>query len=81
MEKNVGGTDRTVRIGAGIVTVAAMMAAVAFGESLGDPTQGIVAVILLVVAFVLLGTAGAEKCLVNHVLDRNTRDDDTSEHR
>ena len=81
MEKNVGGTDRTVRIALGLVVVAAMMVTIAFGESLGDPTQGIVAAVLLLVAFVLLGTAGAEKCPANRTLGRNTYDEPDSERR
>lgn len=81
MEKNVGGTDRTVRIAVGLVLVAAMMATVAFGEALGDPTQGIVAAVLLLGAFVLLGTAGAETCPANHALGRNTHDDRDPERR
>lgn len=72
MEKNVGGTDRTIRIAVGLVVVVAMMATLAFGEPLGEPTQGITAAALLLVAFVLLGTAGAEKCPANHTLGRNT---------
>ncbi|ADD06329.1 DUF2892 family protein [Natrialba magadii ATCC 43099] len=75
MEKNVGGTDRTVRIALGLVVVGAMMVTVAFGEPLGEPTQGIVAVVLLLASFVLLGTAGAEKCPANRTLGRNTYDD------
>ncbi|MDG5762134.1 DUF2892 domain-containing protein [Natronococcus sp. A-GB1] len=81
MEKNVGGTDRTIRIAVGLVLVAAMMVTVAFGEPLGDPTQGIVAAVLLFAAFVLLGTAGAEKCPANRALGRNTYDEPESEHR
>ncbi|MFP8957539.1 DUF2892 domain-containing protein [Natrialbaceae archaeon A-CW3] len=81
MEKNVGGTDRTVRIAVGLVLVAAMMVTVAFGEPLGDPTQGIVAAVLLLGAFVLLGTAGAEKCPANRALGRNTYAEPESERR
>jgi hypothetical protein len=79
MEKNVGGTDRTVRIAVGLVLVAAMMVTVTFGEPLGDPSQSIVAAVLLLVAFVLLGTAGAEKCPANRALGRNTHDEPESE--
>ena len=81
MEKNVGRTDRTARITLGLVVVGAMMVTVALGEPLGDPTQGIVAAILLLVAFVLLGTAGAEKCPANRALGRNTYDEPESERR
>jgi hypothetical protein len=81
MEKNVGGTDRMIRIAVGLVLVAAMMVTVAFGESLGDPTQGIITAALLLVAFVLLATAGAEKCLANRALGRNTYDELESERR
>ncbi|SNR44131.1 YgaP-like transmembrane domain [Halorubrum vacuolatum] len=81
MKKNVGGRDRTARIALGLVSVAAMMVTVAFGEPLGDPAQGIVAVVLLLLAFVFLGTAGAEKCPVNRAVGRNTYDNRAIEER
>lgn len=79
MRKNVGGRDRTVRIVLGLVFVGAMMVTVAFGEGLGTATQGGVAVILLLVAGILLATAGAEKCPVNDVLGRDTSDGQAKE--
>jgi|GEM_PF-1188072 len=81
MGRNVGRTDRTVRIAVGLALVAAMMVTVAFGEPLGAPTQGIVATVLLLVSFVLLGTAGAERCPANRALRRNTHNRSESEHR
>ncbi|QLG51274.1 YgaP family membrane protein [Natrinema halophilum] len=81
MEKNVGGTDRTIRITVGLVLVVTMIATIAFGDPLGEPTQGIVAAVLLLVAFVLLGTAGAEKCPANRALGRNTYDERSPEDR
>lgn len=75
MEKNVGGWDRKIRIALGLVYTGAMMLVVAFGETFGSRTQvTLIAVILLLLAFLFLGTAGAEKCPVNRALDRNTYD-------
>ncbi|MFP8957554.1 YgaP-like transmembrane domain [Natrialbaceae archaeon A-CW3] len=81
MRKNVGGRDRRARIVLGLVSVAAMMVTIAFGEGLGDPAQGIVAAVLLLLAFAFLGTAGAEKCPINRTLGRNTYDDPVAEER
>ncbi|WP_171052423.1 helix-turn-helix transcriptional regulator [Haloterrigena sp. H1] len=53
----------------------------AFGDPLGEPTQEIVAAVLLLVAFVLLGTAGAEKCPANRALGRSTYDERRHEDR
>ena len=58
-----------------------MMVTVAFGRALDDLTQGIVAAVLLLVAFVLPGTAGAEKGPANRALGRNTYDEPESERR
>lgn len=74
MRKNVGGADRTARIVLGLMLVGMMMVTVAFGEGLGTTTQGMVAIVLLLVAGVLLATVGAETCPVNAALGRNTRD-------
>ena len=82
MKKNVGGWDRTVRIILGLVATAAMMVTVAFGEAFGDRMRvTLVAVGFLLLAFVFLGTAGAEKCLINRFLGRNTYNDHTTEER
>lgn len=72
MEKNVGGMDRTLRIILGLVMVVAMMMVIGFGTALETAVQGTVASILLVLAFILLGTAGSQRCYVNRVLGRNT---------
>jgi hypothetical protein len=74
MEKNIGETDRTIRIAVELVLVVAMMVTITYGEPLGEPTQGIIAAALLLVAFVLLATAGAEKCPANRALGRDTYD-------
>lgn len=58
-----------------------MMVTVAFGEQLENPLRGIIAAVLLLVAFVLLATAGAEKCPTNRALDRNTYDERDPESR
>jgi hypothetical protein len=74
MEKNIGETDRTIRIAVELVLVVAMMVTITYGEPLGEPTQGIIAAALLLVAFVLLATAGDEKCPANRALGRDTYD-------
>lgn len=80
MNKNVGGRDRTARIGLGLVAVIAMMVVLFFQEAIGDRVLvTIVATIFLVLAFVFLGTAAAEKCPISHVLGRNTYEDSTGE--
>jgi hypothetical protein len=58
-----------------------MMTTIASGEPLGEPIQGIIAAALLLVAFVLLASAGAEKCPANRALGRNTYDERDPEHR
>ena len=72
MDKNVGGRDRNARLVIGIVFVVGMMITVAFGDGLGTTVQGALAAMLLLAAGVLLATAGAETCPVNHLLGRNT---------
>lgn len=72
MNRNVGGLDRTLRIVLGVGLAAVSMAVVAFGTSLGTQVQMGAAGVALLLAAVLLATAGAETCPVNSVLGRNT---------
>lgn len=72
MERNVGGMDRTARVVGGFAFALASMATVAFGSGLGPDLQIAVAALLLVVAAVLLATAGAQSCPVNSLLGRDT---------
>lgn len=50
------------------------MVTMTFAEPLGEPTQGIIAAVVLLVAFVLSATAGAEKYPANRTLGRDTYD-------
>jgi hypothetical protein len=72
MERNVGGMDRTARVVVGFLLAVASIATVAFGSGLGSDIQLAVAALLLVVAAVLLATAGAQSCPVNSLLGRDT---------
>lgn len=72
MERNVGGADKTARIVLGVAFGIVSMAAVAWGESLGATNQIVLAAVALLVAAVLLATAGAETCPINAALGRNT---------
>lgn len=79
VKKNVGKTEKTVRLIGGLAFVGASMATIAFGESLGADRQGLVAAATLLVAAVLLASAGAQTCPANRVLGRDTYDGDRSE--
>lgn len=81
VEKNVGGADRTVPVALKLVIVGAMIMTIAFGDPFGNPTQGLVAAVLLLVAFILLGTAGDEKSSLNRALGQNTYNERDSESR
>lgn len=72
MERNVGGLDRTLRIAGGLVFVVLSMGLVAFGDALGTTTQGGLAALTLLIAAILLATAGARTCPLNQVAGRNT---------
>jgi hypothetical protein len=72
MERNVGGTDRTARIGLGILLAVVSMATVALGAGLGGQVQLLVAAVALLAGAVLLVTAGARTCPINRLLGRNT---------
>lgn len=71
MKKNVGGTERTVRIAVGLVLLAAFVGVGIFAE-METTTKGIVMAVLLVLAAIPLASAGAQKCLINSALGRNT---------
>ena len=81
MEKNVGSADRTVPVALGLVFVGAMMVTIAFGDPLGDLTQGFVAAVSSLVAFALLGPVGAETCPMNRAPGQNTYSERNSESR
>lgn len=72
MERNVGGADRTARVVVGFVLAVAAIAIVAFGAGLGFQVQIAAAAASLLLAAVLLTTAGARKCPVNGLLGRDT---------
>lgn len=69
MEKNVGSTDRYVRIVVGIVLAAVGLAG--FAEMVGFGP--VVAAILLVVGAVLLGTGLTQRCLLYQPFGISTR--------
>ncbi|WP_255194087.1 YgaP family membrane protein [Natronobeatus ordinarius] len=75
MERNVGGTDRTLRIVVGLIFVGVSMGLVAFGDSLETTLQGGLAALALLVAAILLATAGARTCPLNALVGRNTCED------
>lgn len=79
VKRNVGETEKTVRLLGGLVFVGVSMATVAFGESLGADIQGLVATATLLVAAVLLASAGAQTCPANYVLGRDTYGGNRSE--
>lgn len=68
MEKNVGDTDRIVRIGLGAVTGAASLAI------LGNVVEAnqMLSPVLGVVSLALLGTAYTSKCALYNALGMNT---------
>ena len=72
MDRNVGGRDRTARIvlGSGLFVVS--MVVLALGTGLAAETRLLVSTAALLVASVLLVTAGAETCPANAVLGRDT---------
>lgn len=72
MNRNVGGRGRTLRIVFGVGFAAVSAAMVAFGSSLGGRVQVAVAGVSLLVAVVLLATAGAQYCPVNGALGRSS---------
>lgn len=69
MEKNVGSTDRYVRIVVGIVLAAVGLAGFAGMVAFGP----IVAAVLLVVGAVLLGTGLTQRCLLYQPFGIDTR--------
>lgn len=72
MERNVGGVDRTARVVVGFVLAVVSVAIVAFGAGLGFQVQIAAAAASLLLAAVLLATAGARSCPVNSLLGRDT---------
>ncbi|ELY44041.1 YgaP-like transmembrane domain [Natronorubrum sulfidifaciens] len=76
MQKNVGETEKTARLLGGLVFVGASMATVAFGASLGPSRQSLIAALALLIAAVLLASAGAQTCPLNRLLGRDTYERD-----
>lgn len=72
MDRNVGGADRTARVVIGFVLAIVSIAVVAFGAGLGFQVQIAAAAASLLLAAVLLATAGARTCPVNSLLGRDT---------
>jgi hypothetical protein len=72
MERNVGGTDKSARVILGVALGVVSMAVVAWGEGLGTTNQIVAAAIALLLAAILLATAGAETCPINAAVGRNT---------
>lgn len=72
MEPNVGGTDRTVRMILGALTLLSSMAVVVYGGGLTGDLQIVVAGALLLFAAVMFATVGAKRCPINAALGRNT---------
>jgi hypothetical protein len=71
VNKNVGGTERTVRIAVGLVLLAAFIGVGIFAE-METTTKGVVMAVLLILAAIPLASAGAQKCPMNSALGRNT---------
>lgn len=71
MERNVGGTEKTVRIVLGVALGVVSMVTVLWGDGLVT-TNLIAAGVTLLLAVVLLATAGAETCPINAAVGRNT---------
>ena len=72
MERNVGGTDKSARVVLGVALGIVSMAVVAWGDSLGTTNQIVVAAVALLLAAIMLATAGAETCPINSAVGRNT---------
>ena len=72
MERNVGGTDKSARVVLGVALGVVSMAVVAWGDALGTTNQIVVAAIALLLAAIMLATAGAETCPINSAVGRNT---------
>ena len=75
MKRNVGGVDRTARIVLGFVLAVVSIATVLFGGVLGPDLQLVVGALALLLAAVLLATAGAQSCPINSALGRDTHRD------
>jgi len=71
MKKNVGGTERTVRIAVGLVLLAASIGVGLFA-GMETTTKGIAMAVLLVLSAIPLASAGAQKCPINNALNRDT---------
>lgn len=78
MERNVGGTEKTLRVGLGVAFGVVAMAVVAWGDGLGTTVQIAVVAVALVVAVAMLATASAETCPINAAVGRNTYRGDRS---
>ena len=72
MRRNVGGADRGARVVVGIALALASMGIVALGGDLGRTVQLVAAAATLLLAAILLATAGAQQCPINRALGRDT---------
>ena len=72
MRRNVGGLDRGARVVVGIALALASMGIVVLGGDLGQTLQLVAAAVALLLAAILLATAGSRKCPINSALGRDT---------
>jgi hypothetical protein len=73
MEPNVGGSDRAVRIGLGVLATLSATALVAYGGGLTARVRTVTVGAILVFAVVMFVTAALRRCPVNAALGWNTR--------
>ena len=74
MEKNVGGMDRIVRLGVGVVLLAVGLAGFAelFTYEIGPITTMIGSAILAVLGLILVVTGALQQCVINSLLGIDT---------
>jgi len=73
MEPNVGGTDRAVRLGLGVLAALSATAVVVYGGGLTGRVRTVIVGATLVFAAVMFVTATLRRCPVNAALGWNTR--------
>jgi hypothetical protein len=74
MNRNVGGTERIVRLGSGAVLLLGGIAgyAGALRLAVGPFPQALTAVVLVAFGLILLATGGLQYCPINQLLGRDS---------
>lgn len=74
MNRNVGGTERIVRLGIGALLVLLGIAgyAGALRVAVGPLPQAVTAVALVLIGLILLATGGLQYCPINQVFGRDS---------